>query len=117
MAWDGQERRNSSRGFCEGHLTLCEDMAIVKTTVINLDKNIIAMDKRINGSVNDMKKHMEGSKSRNLTIALSFIGVVLFLFNLSASLGESKRQLEINTKRWDRLFERQNNYLDMKGIE
>jgi hypothetical protein len=42
------------RGFCEGHIKLCEDIAVIKTTLLNLDK-------RINGSMDNFAKHIEES--------------------------------------------------------
>jgi len=51
--------------YCKDHVTLCEDMAIVKTTVINLDK-------RINGSIDDINDHIKnGSKWRLAIIGVS----------------------------------------------
>jgi hypothetical protein len=98
MAYNGVERRNETKRFCEGHIALCEDMAIVKTT-------LLALDKRINGSLDDMKTHIGNSKGRNLAIIGAVVSIVLYLFNLSAEAGANKRQIEVNTQRWNSYME------------
>lgn len=88
--YTGPERRSNTR-FCEGHITLCEDIAIVKTTVLNLDK-------RINGTIDDVKTHINNSRPRNIAIIGVAITIFIFLFNMAVSLGENHRQIQINTE-------------------
>jgi hypothetical protein len=88
--YTGEERRKDIR-FCEGHLTLCEDMAIVKTTVLNLDK-------RINGSIGTIEKHIDNSRGRNIAIVVAFIGIITALCGFAYGLGEKSKQIAINTE-------------------
>lgn len=46
MAWDGEERRQSSK--------IGEDVAVIK-------ERLFALDKRINGTINAMERHIEES--------------------------------------------------------
>lgn len=94
-----EERRKAPR-FCEGHIQLCEDIAVIKTTVL-------ALDKRINGSVNAIEKHIDNSRGRNIAVFGSIITIILFLFNLAYALGVNKKQVDINTERWNRLISEQ----------
>ena len=103
MAYNGVERRQETKRFCEGHIALCEDMAIVKTT-------LLALDKRINGSLDDMKNHMQNSRGRNLAIGTSLVSIVIFLFTLAYQWGISNKQIEVNTLRW-------NNYMEGKMVK
>jgi hypothetical protein len=97
VIYQGEERRKTGR-FCEGHITLCENMAIVKTTVLGLDK-------RINGTIDSIEKHIENSRGRNLGIILAFLGMITWLFTQGISYGESKKQIQINTDRWNKYME------------
>jgi hypothetical protein len=103
MEWDGAERRQNIR-FCEGHLPLIETLARIEERQIAMKDTVEAVDKRINGSINTIEKHIENSRGRNLTIALAFVGVIGSLITFAYGLGESKKQIEINTQRWDRLL-------------
>lgn len=98
--YEGKERRQEVRQFCEGHIDLCKDMAIVKTT-------LLALDKRINGSISAMENHMKNSRGRNMAISLAFLGMLTFLLGVSFKLGANAKQLEINTDRWEHLMEGQ----------
>jgi len=93
--YTGPERRSNQR-YCDGHIALCEDMAIVKTTVLNLDK-------RINGSIDDIKTHIDNSRPRNIAIIGAAITIFIFLFNMAMSLGENKKQIEINAKQLEQI--------------
>jgi hypothetical protein len=73
-------------------------MAIVKTTVL-------ALDKRINGTINAVEKHIENSRGRNIAIGTAFVTIVLFLLGASYKMGGTKKQVDINTARWVQLME------------
>ena len=94
-----EEWRKSPR-FCEGHIELCENIAVIKTTVL-------ALDKRINGSIDTIEKHIENSQPRNIAIGSAFITVLLFMLGFAFALGESRKQIQINTERWDRVLKNQ----------
>jgi hypothetical protein len=92
MEWDGSERRVANRSdFCAGHIKLCEDVAVIKTTVINLDK-------RINGSINEIESHITNSKPKTIAVVGLGITILIFLFNMAISLGENHRQIQVNTE-------------------
>lgn len=93
--WDGIERRSTTR-YCDGHINLCEDMAIVKTTVVSLDK-------RIGESIRQIEKHIDNSRPRNIAIASALISIILFLLKFSYSLGESNKQINLDTVRLDKI--------------
>jgi hypothetical protein len=93
MEWDGSERRVANRSdFCAGHIKLCEDVAVIKTTVINLDK-------RINGSIGEIQSHINSSRPRIFAVVGIGITILIFLFNMAISLGENHRQIQVNTDR------------------
>jgi hypothetical protein len=97
IMYTGEERRKEVR-YCEGHITLCEDMAIVKTTVL-------ALDKRINGTIGAVERHIENSRGRNIAIGTALVGIIIFMLNFAYNLGESKKQISINTERWTKFME------------
>jgi hypothetical protein len=87
MTWDGIERReeNSKLGFCSAHIELIEDMAVIKTTLLNIEKN--------------MKEGM----SFRTGLVLTMIGVVVTIFIQVAAfayyIGIMSKQIEVNTRR------------------
>lgn len=91
MAWDGKERRKEP-GYCPAHIQLCEDMAVVKTTVLSLDK-------RINGSIDTIERHIQNGIK--VWVAIGGLVFTIFLMIISASrvAGETKKQIEVNTVR------------------
>lgn len=90
--YQGAERRAEPR-YCDSHVKLCEDVAVIKTTVL-------ALDKRINGSIGAVEKHIENSRSRNLMIILAFVGLI---FGFLKGIGGAENQIKVNTGRLDRL--------------
>jgi hypothetical protein len=92
-----EERRKTPR-FCEGHIQLCEDIAVIKSTVLSLDK-------RINGSIDTIEKHIENSRGRNIAIGSALVSIVIFLFTLAYQWGISNKQIQVNTERWNRVLE------------
>lgn len=78
--------------YCDGHQELREIM-------IRVEERQIAMDKRINGTVEDIKTHINNSRPRNIALIGLAITVFIFIFNMAISLGENHRQIEVNTGR------------------
>jgi hypothetical protein len=93
--------------YCSGHIQLCEDIAVIKNTVMNLDK-------RINGSMDTIAKHIEESnkfrgmiiknderiKSIKGTKALVVTVLVTVLLSYPAIIfwgGKYIRQVEVNS--------------------
>ena len=94
MNWDGVERRQL--GHCESHLDLVKSVAIIETTIVNLDK-------RINGSLKSIEKHMdEGIRWR---IAIVGVGVTLLVQFMGFIVVGTRftKQIEVNTCRLDTL--------------
>ena len=92
--WNGVERRNLS--FCGSHLDMVKSIAVIETTIINLDK-------RINGSLVAIEKHMDqGAQWR-----MGIIGVALTLFIQAILIinynGKMMKQIEVNTIRLDKI--------------
>ena len=92
------ERRKQMQ-FCEGHLNLM-------TALARIEERQIAMDLRINGTIDDIKQHIGNSRPRNIAICVALVTVFIFIYNQAVNLGENRRQIEVNTKRWDRLLEK-----------
>lgn len=88
---------------CAGHQEL-------RDTVIRIEERLIAVDKRINGSINAIEKHIDNSRPRNIAIAGLVITIFIFIYNMAISLGENKRQVDINSQRWDRYLSAEVNH-------
>ncbi len=109
--WDGNERRKG--GFCEAHIPMREDIIYIKTKLDNIDR-------RINGSIDDIHHHIEESnKFRELILAhdidiknfkgtkAASIATLLGVIGLIATSvwwgGSINKQIQVNTQRLDRL--------------
>ena len=79
MVWDGVERRKESR-YCDSHIQLFSDMQVIKNTVLNLDK-------RINGSMDSIKTHIEQGSKWRMTIATVGIGLILSIMGAVYAYG------------------------------
>ena len=88
--YTGPERRQGMR-YCDGHQEL-------RDTMIRVEERLIAMDKRINGTIVDVEKHIENSRPRNIAIAGVAITLFIWLFNIAVELGAAKQQISVNTK-------------------
>lgn len=89
--WSGKERR--AEYFCSGHIKLCEDVAYIKA-------KIDAIDKRINGSIDDIKTHIEHGSKWRMTIAgtagmviLSVIGFIFWAGYLKAEINDNSNEV------------------------
>ena len=88
MTWDGVERRNLQ--FCEEHLGIAKSVAVIEKTVVDLDK-------RINGSLKSIEQHMDqGIKWRVAIMGVAGLLFVQFVYFVIASAKLGK-QVEINT--------------------
>ena len=101
MVWDGTERRSMNR-YCDGHQELREIMIRVEERQIAQDDKFDALDKRVNGTVDDIKTHIVNSRPRNIAIAGVALTIFIWLFNIAVDLGANKKMIEINTQRWER---------------
>jgi len=92
--WDGQERRKEPR-FCSGHMEF-------SNTLCRIEERLIAIDRRVNGSIDAFEHHIENSRPRNIAIISVLVTVFIFLFTLAINLGRSDKQIEVNTARLNR---------------
>jgi hypothetical protein len=86
--------------YSDGHQEL-------RDTMIRVEERIIAMDKRVNGTVDEIKIHIENSRPRNIAIAGVAISIFVWLFNIAIEMGANKKQIEINTQRWERTINKE----------
>uniref|UniRef100_A0A6M3L9K1 Uncharacterized protein n=1 Tax=viral metagenome TaxID=1070528 RepID=A0A6M3L9K1_9ZZZZ len=87
--WDGQERR-SQQPYCRGHLEF-------SNTLVRIEERLIAVDRRINGTIDDVKHHIENSRPRNIALIGALLTIVIFLINFSYGLGQNQKQIAVNT--------------------
>jgi hypothetical protein len=95
--WDGVERRrNFVAKFCTEHIKLAEDIAVVKTTVVNLDK-------RINGSMDTIAKYVSTSDAWRMSIVgIAATLLVTVLMQIGAFLylwGGLSKQVDMDNAR------------------
>jgi hypothetical protein len=90
--WDGQERRRMPQ--CEAHLDVVKSMAIIETT-------IVALDKRINGSLASIEKHMDQGIQWRIAIIGVAVTLLIQLILGIAVISRYGKQIEVNTKRLD----------------
>jgi hypothetical protein len=86
--WDGKERR-SSLNFCSQHITTVSDLAVIKTSLINIEKTLVQ------------------SSTFKTAIVTSLIGVLVTLIIQIATFaylyGQAQNQIKVNTERLNKL--------------
>jgi hypothetical protein len=93
-SWDGVERRHDYLNIGEEISSIKTDIAVIKTDMKNLDK-------RVNGSITEIEKHIEHGKSWRLAIVGIVISVVIQITTFAYLWGQASRQIVINTGRLD----------------
>ena len=86
--WDGIERRRDQRslGFCPAHIELVSDLAVIKTSLTNIEKTIT---------------ESATFKTSMIFALLGIILTVVIQIVIFANLyGGLSKQVEINTARW-----------------
>ena len=68
------------------------DIEVIKTTVINLDK-------RINGSIDDIEKHISSGKGWRVGIVGVAVMIIIQTITLASMWGRLCRTVEVNTVR------------------
>jgi hypothetical protein len=82
----------------EDFIAIREDVAVTKERIINLDK-------RINGALDIVAKHIEeGSKYRLAIVGLS-ITLIVNIFCVAYWYGVMNKQVQVNTERLNELEE------------
>ena len=93
--YNGPERRNQPQ-FCGGHLEF-------SNTLVRIEERLIAVDKRINGTIDDVTHHIENSRPRNIALIGTLVTILIFLINFSYGLGQTKKQIEVNTVKLEKM--------------
>ena len=98
--------------FCDSHTDIVTTLARMEERQIAINERLERVDKRINGSIDDIKHHIENSRGRNIAIVLAFISIFATIFwnygDAKQETGSLKKQVEINTGRWDKLIQKIN---------
>uniref|UniRef100_A0A6M3JFY9 Uncharacterized protein n=1 Tax=viral metagenome TaxID=1070528 RepID=A0A6M3JFY9_9ZZZZ len=68
-----------------------------------IEERFIAVDKRVNGTMDEIKHHIENSRPRNVALIGTLVTILVFLINFSYGLGQTKKQIEINTIKLEKL--------------
>ncbi len=68
-----------------------------------MEERLIAVDKRINGSLDTVAKHIDQGTKWRMAIVVAFIGLVGVFVNNIRGFGNAEKQIEINTARLNRL--------------
>jgi hypothetical protein len=77
---------------CDSHEQLIVDIATIK-------ERTIAIDDRINGSIDDIKKHIEHGQAWRIGICGVAVGLVLQTVALAFMWGRLVNTVEFNTRR------------------
>lgn len=83
---------------CEEHTELVSNIAVIKNTVINLDK-------RINGSIDAIEKHIQRGVAYRIGIISVGAMFILQTLILASMWGRLCKTVEVDTKRIDILEE------------
>ena len=95
MEWDGSERRKNER-FCDGHIDFSNSLCRIEERLINVDK-------RINGSIGDVEKHIEQGTKWRLAIIIAVIGLIGMYTTRVENWARVNKQQEVNCNRLDKL--------------
>jgi len=81
------------KGFCKGHIEF-------SNTLARVEERLIAVDKRINGSIKEIETHIEhGGKWRASIIGVG-ASVILATIGWVFAYGQIAKQVQINTDKW-----------------
>jgi hypothetical protein len=90
--WDGLERRQQM-GYCEGHLEF-------SNTLTRIEERLKMVDLRINGSINDIEKHIEHGAKWRMSIIGVAVGLIIAVIGWVYAYGQIAKQVEVNTEKW-----------------
>ena len=83
----------------ERRINTMTELAELKTEIAVIKNTILGLDKRINGSINDIEKHIERGSSWRLAISGVAVGLVLQVVFFAYVYGCLNRQVMVNTDR------------------
>ena len=79
------------KDYCDGHLDFAQTLARV-------EERVIAIDRRINGSIDDVKAHIEHSGKWRIGIAGVAIGLIVSIMSAVFFYGKLCSVVEDNTE-------------------
>lgn len=95
---------------CLEHARKLETMAI---DVATIKGDVKHLSLRINGSMDRIADHVEaGAWWRGAVLGIATT-VILSIIAASLAYGEMKNQVDVNTQRWDRLFKKMGDQMDI----
>jgi hypothetical protein len=87
--WEGSERRKESKPFCEQHIPMTNSIIKMETMVANIEKSVTQ------------------GLSFKTAVLVAFVAIIASIFwnsnMLSTKLGKMENQIEVNTRRLDKL--------------
>jgi hypothetical protein len=75
-------------------------------TLARIEERLISVDKRINGSIDDITTHIEHGGKWRLAICIALIGLVGVFLTRAVGWGKMEQQIKVNT---DRIAKMENN--------
>ena len=79
------------------------DYPEIRERLGRIEERLIAVDKRINGSINAVEKHIEHGTKWRLGIVVALIGLVGLAVTRMIGWGNMENQIKVNTNRLDRI--------------
>ncbi len=76
----------------QGNIEIVERLA-------RIEERLIAVDRRVNGSLDAVAKHIDQGTKWRLAIVIAFIGLTGVFVSGVSSWGKAEKQIEINTER------------------
>jgi hypothetical protein len=98
--WIPREVDKNSRNKGLMHCPEHDDLLV---TITRIDTTLLNVDKRINGSIDDIKKHIEHGQAWRMGIIGVAAMVIIQTLVLSSMWGKLVRTVEVNTGRIDGL--------------
>jgi hypothetical protein len=74
-------------------------MESLEIAIARVEEKVVAIDKRINGSIDDIKKHIEHGQAWRIAIVGVSVGLVLQTIALAFMWGKLVNTVEFNTRR------------------
>lgn len=79
------------------------DYPSIVERLARIEERLIAVDKRINGSIDAIEKHIEHGTKWRLAIIIALLGLVSMFTTRMIGWGHMEQQIQVNTVRLDRI--------------
>ena len=100
--------------YCSQHEEMKEKIDKIETKTDNnslilarIEERLIAVDKRINGSIDAIQEHIQHGTKWRLAIVVVALGLITFAVNRIEAQAKTNQLVEINTQRWERYLSNQ----------